>query len=74
VTVYLNIAQIIVSIALIVIVILQARSSSTGSMFGGGDSPVARTRHGVERVIFNATIALSVLFFALAILNVLAIG
>jgi preprotein translocase subunit SecG len=74
VTVYLNIAQIIVSIALIVIVILQARSSSTGSMFGGSDSPMVRTRRGVERVIFNATIALSVLFFVLAILNVLAIG
>ncbi len=72
--VYLNIAQIIISIALIVIVIFQARSSSAGSMFGGGDSPVYRTRRGVERTIFNATIGLAVLFFALAILNVMAAG
>ena len=70
--VYLNIAQIIISIALIVIVIFQARNSSAGSMFGGSDSPVYRTRRGVERTIFNATIGLTVLFFALAILNVLA--
>lgn len=72
--VYLNIAQIIVSIALIVIVIFQARSSSAGSMFGGSDSSVYRTRRGVERTIYNATIALAVLFFILALLNVLAAG
>ncbi len=72
--VYLNIAQIIVSIALIVIVIFQARSSSAGSMFGGSDSSVYRTRRGVEKTIYNATIGLAVLFFILALLNVLATG
>ncbi len=69
---FLNVAQIIISITLIVIVIFQARSSSAGNMFGGGDSPVYRTRRGVERTIFNATIFLAVVFFALAILNVIA--
>jgi preprotein translocase subunit SecG len=72
VQVYLNIAQIIVSIALIVIVIFQARSSSAGSMFGGSDSSVYRTRRGVEKTIYHATIFLAVLFFVLALLNVLA--
>ncbi len=72
--VYLNIAQIIVSIALIVIIIFQARSSSAGSMFGGSDSSVYRTRRGVEKTIYNATIGLAVLFFVLALLNVLAAG
>ncbi len=72
--VYLNIAQIIVSIALIVIVIFQARSSSAGSMFGGSDSSVYRTRRGVEKTVYNATIGLAVLFFILALLNVLATG
>ncbi len=71
--VYLNVAQIIVAIALIVVIILQARSSSAGSMFGGGDSSVVRTRRGVERTIFNATIVLSVIFFILAILNVVVV-
>jgi preprotein translocase subunit SecG len=59
---------------LIVIIIFQARSSSAGSMFGGSDTSVYRTRRGVEKTIYNATIALSVLFFALAVLNVLAAG
>jgi preprotein translocase subunit SecG len=74
VQVYLNIAQIIVSTALIVIIIFQARSSSAGSMFGGSDTSVYRTRRGVERTMYNATIGLAVLFFALALLNVLAAG
>jgi preprotein translocase subunit SecG len=74
VQVYLNIAQIIVSTALIVIIIFQARSSSAGSMFGGSDSSVYRTRRGVEKTIYNATIGLAVLFFVLALLNVLAAG
>lgn len=69
----LNLAMIVVSIALIVIVIFQSRSSSAGSMFGGGDSPVYRTRRGVERTIYNATIWLAVAFFVLSILSVLAI-
>ena len=36
--VYFNIAQIIISIALTVAVLLQLRNSGLGSMFGGSDS------------------------------------
>jgi preprotein translocase subunit SecG len=67
----LNIAQIIVAVGLIIIVILQASSSSAGSLMGGSDSSVYHTRRGVERTLFNATIVLSVVFFILAILNVM---
>jgi len=70
----LNIAQIIVAVGLIVIVILQARSSSAGSMFGGGDSPVYHTRRGIERTLFNATVLLAIVFFILAILNVMSVA
>jgi preprotein translocase subunit SecG len=68
----LNIAQVIVAIGLIVIVILQASSSSGGSLLGGGDSSVYHTRRGVERTLFNATILLAIVFFILAILNVMS--
>ena len=68
----LNVVQIVVSIGLIVIVIFQASSSSSGSMMGGSsDSPVYHTRRGVERTLFNATIVLAIVFFAVAILNVM---
>ena len=68
--VYLNIAQILVSIALIVLVILQARTSGLGSVFGG-DTSVYRTRRGVERTLFNMTVLFSVLFLLISLISVL---
>ena len=70
---YINIAMIIVSILLIALVIIGARNSQVGNVFGG-DSPVYHTRRGVERTLFNVTVWVSVVFFALAILSVLAVG
>lgn len=69
-TTYLNIAQIIVSVALIALVILQSRGGSAGRMFGGGDS-VFRTRRGVEKVMFQITIVVIVLFVSISVASVL---
>ena len=68
---YLNIAQIIVSATLIVLVILQSRGSSAGSMLGGGGDSVFRTRRGVEKIMFRLTLAVIVLFFAMSVASVL---
>jgi preprotein translocase subunit SecG len=59
--------QIIVSIALILAVLLQARGTGLSGTFGG-DSAVYRSRRGVERRLWQFTIALLVLFalFSLA--------
>jgi preprotein translocase subunit SecG len=70
---YLNIAMIIISILLITLIIIGARNSTVGSVFGG-DSPVYHARRGIERAVFNATVWVSVIFFVLAILSVLAVG
>ncbi len=70
---YINIAMIIVSILLIALVMIGARNSQVGNVFGG-DSPVYHTRRGVERTLFNVTVWVSIVFFALAILSVLAVG
>ena len=72
--VYLNIAQIIISIALTAAVLLQIKSSSLGGIFGGSDSAVYRTRRGVERTLFNITIGLSIAFFVITILNAIVIS
>jgi preprotein translocase subunit SecG len=69
--VYLNIAQILVSIVLIALVLLQARGFGLGSVFGS-DSSVYKTRRGVERTIFNLTIGFSVLFLVISLLSVIA--
>ena len=74
-TTYLNLALVIVSIALIVLVLLQSRGAGLGGLgggdFGGGSYHV---RRGIERLVFNLTIGLSFLFFFLAILNVILAG
>jgi preprotein translocase subunit SecG len=72
---YLNIAQIIVSVALIGIILLQVRSgSSVGGLFGGGEMSVYKTRRGVERTIFNITVGLSIAFFIITLINVVVTG
>ena len=72
--VYLSIAQIIISIALATIILLQVRSGGMGGIFGGTETAIHRTRRGVERTIFNVTIGLSVAFFIITILNVIITG
>jgi preprotein translocase subunit SecG len=71
---YLNIAQIIVSVALIAVILLQVRGGGMGGVFGGTETAVYKTRRGVERTIFNITIGLSIAFFVITILNVVVTG
>ena len=71
---YLNIAQIIVSVALIAIILLQVRSGGMGGVFGGTETAVYKTRRGIERTLFNMTIGLSIAFFTVTILNVIVTG
>lgn len=66
----LNIIQIIVSIMLIATVLLQQKGVGLGSAFGGS-SNIYSTKRGVDKVLFRATIVLSVLFFGVALVNLL---
>jgi preprotein translocase subunit SecG len=69
-TVYLNIVQIIMSIALIVLAVMQSRGAGLGRMFGS-DSSIYRTRRGVEKTMYNLTIILAVIFFITSLVSVL---
>ena len=73
---YLNIALMIVSVALIAIILLQSRGAGLGGLGGGdfGGGAGYHVRRGVERLLFNVTIALSFVFFVLAILTVTLVG
>jgi preprotein translocase subunit SecG len=75
VEIYLNLAIVVISIALIIVIILQSRGAGLGGLTGGdfGGSSY-HARRGIERLLFNVTIALSVIFFVLAIINVIRIG
>lgn len=67
---YLDIAQIIVSVALVLAIVLQSKSAGLGGLAGGDTGGVFRARRGVEKTLFNFTILLSVIFFGIAIANV----
>lgn len=67
---YFYIMQIIIAITLITLVLLQAREGGLGSIFGG-EGGIYKTRRGVEKTLFQATIGLSIAFFILAFVTVL---
>ena len=66
----IQIAQIILSVLLILILLLQLRGGGLGSIFGADQSEY-RTRRGAEKSMFQLTIVLAVLFLSLAIANMI---
>lgn len=69
--IYLDIALIITSIALIVSVILQSKGAGLGGLTGGDSGGIFTARRGIEKTLFRVTIVLSVLFFILVLGTVL---
>jgi preprotein translocase subunit SecG len=67
---YLDVAQIILSVALIAAIILQSKEAGLGGLTGADTGGVFRARRGVERTLFFITIGLSIAFFLVAIVNV----
>ena len=68
---YLNIAQIVLSVALIAAIILQSKAAGLGGLSGADTGGVFRARRGIERTLFFITIGLSIVFFLVATLNVI---
>lgn len=66
----LQIVQMILSIALVTLVLLQGKGSGLGSAFGGDDG-VYRTRRGVEKLLHQATIVLAGVFFLTAFIQII---
>ncbi|MEK7462852.1 MAG: preprotein translocase subunit SecG [Patescibacteria group bacterium] len=62
----ISIIQIIVSILLIIVILLQERSSGLSGVFGG-NSEFYHTRRGLEKIIFWSTIVLVIAFAALSL-------
>jgi preprotein translocase subunit SecG len=66
----LNIAQFVLAVLLVTSILLQARGTGLGSSFGG-EGNVYRTKRGIEKRLFQASIILSILFFGVSLANVL---
>jgi preprotein translocase subunit SecG len=65
VEIYLDIALIITSIALIVSVILQSKGAGLGGLTGADTGGFFTARRGIEKTLFRITVGLSILFFVL---------
>jgi len=71
-TITIYVAQIIISIALVAAIILQSKGAGLGGLTGGSESGgVFRARRGVEKLLFNITIGLSIAFFVMAVISVI---
>ena len=69
----LQIASIIVSLMLIVLILLQVKDGGLGSMLGGDSGGgYARTRRGLEKTLFQLTIILAIAFIGISIFSVVA--
>ena len=71
---YLNIVQIILSVALVILVLLEVHSSGVGGGLGGSQTGLVRKRRGPELLLFRLTAVTAILFFLVAIASVLVIG
>jgi len=66
-------AQIILSVLLITVILLQRTGAQVGGAFGGSDnlSSAYHTRRGFEKGLFIATIIIAILFAVSALVNLI---
>lgn len=69
---FLNLAQLLVSLMLIVVLLFQSRGGDIGAAFGaGGGGSSYRTRRGLEKTLFQLTIILAIVFVGISAISVL---
>jgi len=69
---FISIAQVIISIVLIILILLQERSSGLSGVFGGsGENEFYAKRRGIERLVFFATIVLIIIFALLSLIKLI---
>lgn len=68
---YFDGVLIVLSIAMIASILMQARGAGLGSVFGGSTGVVFKTRRGIEKLLFNSTWVFGVLFCVICFITVL---
>lgn len=66
---YLAISEILISIALIAIILLQVKGEGVGGLQSGS---FVRTRRGLEKTLFQLTIVLVIIFLSVSAISVVA--
>ena len=68
--VYFNVAQIVLAIGMVLAILLQVRGGGLGGIFGQPDT-VFRTKRGLEKTLFQLTIALVALFIIISLVSLI---
>ena len=63
-----NILQIVLAVALILVLLFQVKGGGLGGIFGQPDT-VYRSRRGIAKTLFRFTIVLAALFIILALVS-----
>ncbi len=66
----IEIATIIIAVALIATILTQIRGGGMSGIFGGGGEQAFRTRRGIEKTLFRFTIVLIIVFIVHCIFSV----
>lgn len=67
---YLSVFQVLISLGLIGLILIQTKGSGLGSTFGG-EAGFYKTKRGFEKLLFYVTIIFAVLFLVSSILGIL---
>lgn len=63
-----DIIQIILSVILTLIILLQQKGAGLGGIFGGS-SNIYSTKRGIDKILFYATISIAIVFFGISLLR-----
>lgn len=66
----ISVLQVIVAVLLIGAILLQQKGAGLGTAFGGS-SNIYSTKRGLDKVLYQITIALAILFFGVALIGLL---
>ncbi|MFH0831072.1 MAG: preprotein translocase subunit SecG [Parcubacteria group bacterium] len=64
------IAQVATGLLMALLILLQPKGVGLGQVFGG-EGNVYRTKRGAEKIVYNATIVLAIVFAGLALARIL---
>ena len=63
----LSIIQIVSAVLLVIVVLLQQQGAGLGAGFGSSGGGIQTTRRGPEKLLFQTTIAISIIFFGVSL-------
>ncbi|MBI4993517.1 preprotein translocase subunit SecG [Candidatus Wolfebacteria bacterium] len=67
---FISITQIVVSVVLICLILIQERSSGLSGVFGGSEGEAYHVRRGFEKIVFYLTIILAIAVAGLSLLDI----